>query len=124
MSARNFIENVPDFWRLALDHFFCAAHGVDVAEIFESANDERLEQNLRHLLRQTTLMEFEFRSDDNDRTSRIIDAFAEQILTETSAFTLEHVAQRFQRAIAGASHSAAVAAVVEQRVHRFLQHSF
>src|SRR6266513_2671166 len=107
MSAGDFLENVPNLRRLALDHFLRAAHGVDVAEIFQPANDERLEQNERHLLRQTALMQFEFGADDNDRSARIIDAFAEQILTETSAFALEHVAQRFQRTISRAGDSAA-----------------
>ena len=56
MPARDFIENVPNLRRLAFDHFLGAAHRVHVAEIFQSANDERLEQNERHLLRQTALM--------------------------------------------------------------------
>ena len=124
MALGDFFQNVPDFRRLALDHFLGAAHGVHVAKIFQPANDERLEQNERHLLRQTALMQLEFRTDDDDGTARVIDAFAEQVLTETSAFALEHVAQRFQRAIAGAGDGAAMAAVVEQSVDRFLQHAF
>src|SRR3954464_13856816 len=97
---------------------------MHVAEFFEAANDERLEQNERHLLRQTTLIELEFRTDDDDRTARVIDAFSEQVLTETSALTLKHVAQRFQRAIAGASDGATVTAIVKQGVDSFLQHAF
>src|SRR4051812_5411142 len=69
-------------------------------------------------------MQLEFRTDDDDGTARVIDAFTEQILTETAALTLEHVAQRFQRAIAGAGDSATVTAIVEQGVHSFLQHAF
>src|SRR5881227_3446701 len=69
-------------------------------------------------------MQFEFGTDDNDRSARIIDTFAKQILTKTSAFAFEHVAQRFQRTISRAGNSAAVTAVVEQRIDRFLQHSF
>ena len=34
MAARDLIKNIPNFRRLALDHFLRAAHGVDVAEIF------------------------------------------------------------------------------------------
>ena len=69
-------------------------------------------------------MQFQFRPDDDDRAAGIIHALAEQILAETSALALEHVAQRFQRAVARAGDRTAVAAVVEQRVHRFLQHAF
>ena len=38
-------------------------------------------------------MQLEFRTDDDDGTARVIDALAEQVLTETSALALEHVAQ-------------------------------
>ena len=96
---------------------------MHVAEFFQPANDERLEQHERHLLRQTALVQLEFRTDDDDRTAGVIDAFAEQVLAETSALALEHVAERFERAIAGAGDGAAVTAVVEQRVDRFLQHA-
>src|SRR5690348_8351014 len=83
MPARDFIENVPNFRRLALDHLFRAADRVDVAKIFQSANDERFEQNQCHLLRQTALMQFELRADDDNRAARVIDPLAEQVLTET-----------------------------------------
>ena len=56
MALRDFFENVPDFRRLALDHLLRAAHGVHVAEFLEPADDERLEQDERHLLRQTALV--------------------------------------------------------------------
>ena len=68
-------------------------------------------------------MQLELRTDDDDRTARVIDAFAEQVLTETAALALEHVAQGFERTIAGAGDGATVTAVVEQRVDRFLQHA-
>ncbi len=93
VPLRDFFQNVPDLRRLALDHLLGAAHRVHVAEILETPNDERLEQNQRHLLRQAALMQFQFRTDHDDRTARVIDALAEQVLTETSALALEHVAQ-------------------------------
>src|SRR5665213_1877061 len=123
MTLRHFFQNVPNFLRLAFDHFLRAANGVNIAEFFQSANDERLEQNERHLLRQTALMQLEFRPNDDDRSAGIIHALAEQVLTEASAFALEHVAQRFQRAVARAGDRTSVTAVVEQRVHGFLQHT-
>ena len=93
MSTRDFVENVPNFGRLPLDHFLRAANGVDVSEIFQSANDEWFEKNERHLLRQTALMQFQFGTDDDNRTAGVIDALAEEILTEPSALALEHVAE-------------------------------
>src|SRR5215472_13778949 len=43
MTPGYFVKNIPYFGRLALNHLFCAAHCVDVAEIFQSTNNERLE---------------------------------------------------------------------------------
>ena len=42
---------------------------------------------------------------------------------ETSLLSLEHVGQRLKRSAAGARYGAASAAVVDQSVYRFLQHS-
>ncbi len=117
-------QHVPHFGRLPLNHLLGRAHGVHIAQFFEAADNERLEQHERHLLRQPALIELEFGADDDDGTARVIHAFAQQVLAETSVLALEHVAQRFQRAIASASDSAAMAAVVQQRIHRFLQHAF
>jgi hypothetical protein len=105
VTLRHFFEDVPDLRRLTLDHLLRATNRVDVAEILEPANDERLEQNERHLLRQTALVELQLRADNDDRTARVIDALAEQVLTETSALALKHVAERLERAIAGAGNA-------------------
>src|SRR5678815_5269354 len=69
MSASDFFKDVPDFSRLSFDHFFGRTNGMDIVHLFEPANDERLEKDKRHLLRQTALMQLEFRSDDDDRTA-------------------------------------------------------
>src|SRR5262245_52671191 len=45
MPSGHFVENVPDFGSLTLDHLVRAAYRVDVPEIFEPTNDERLEKN-------------------------------------------------------------------------------
>ena len=97
---------------------------MDVAQFLQPADDKRLEQDQGHFLGQTALAEFQFRAYDDDRTSGIIDAFAQQVLTETPALAFEHVAEGFQRTVARASDRAAVTSVVEQCVHGFLQHAF
>src|SRR6267378_4179343 len=97
---------------------------MHVAKFFETPNDKRLEQDQRHLLRQSALMQLEFRSDNDDRTTRVINALSKQVLPETSTLALEHIAERFERAIPGASHGAAMAPVIKQGVHCFLQHPF
>ena len=56
------------------------------------------------------------------RTARKIDPLSKQVLTETALFAFQHVRQRFQRPLIGTGDHAAAAAIVEQRIHRFLQH--
>ena len=54
-------------------------------------HNERLEQLESHFLRQTALIYFQLRSDDYNGTSGIVDTLAEQVLTETSLLTAEHL---------------------------------
>ena len=123
MLANHFFEDVPDDRVLLLDHFLGLLDGGAVALRFEAVIDERLEKFQRHLLRQAALVQLEFRADDDDGTAGIVDALAEQVLAEAALLALERVGKRFQRAVVGAAQHAAAAAVIEQRVHRFLQHA-
>ena len=90
--------------------------------LLELVVDERLEELERHLLGQPALVELELRPDHDDRAARVVHALAEQVLAEAPLLALERVGQRLQRAVVGAPQHAPAAAVVEQRVHRLLQH--
>ncbi len=120
--ADHLFEDVPDFRLLFLDQLLGGFHRTGETLGVETRVDERLEQFERHLLRQAALVQLEFRTDDDDRTARVVDALAEQVLAEAALLALQHVGQRLQRALVGARDDAATAAVVEQRVHRLLQH--
>ena len=96
---------------------FCAWLEVD-----QALDHERLEELERHLLGQTALVQLELRADDDDRTARVVDALAEQVLAEATLLALEHVAQGLQGTVAGARDGTTAAAVVEQRVDGLLQH--
>ena len=91
---------------------------------FKFGINKRLEQFERHLLRQAALVQFEFRTDGNNRTSRIVNAFTQQVLTETTLLAFQHIRQRFQRTFVGTGNRAGAAAVIKQSVNRFLQHAF
>ena len=123
MPFGHLFEDVPNNRLLALDDFLGAAHGVHVAEFLEAADDERLEKNECHFLGQAALVELELGSDDDDGTARIIDALAEEVLTETALLALEHVTEGLKRAVARTGDGTTMAAVVEERVDRFLQHA-
>src|SRR5690606_8679224 len=75
------------------------------------------------LFRQAALVQLQLRADDDDRAARIVDALAEQVLAEAALLALQQVGQRLQRALVGAGDDTAAAAVVEQRIDRFLQHA-
>src|SRR5271154_3463888 len=122
MLADNLVEDIPNVLALFLDHLLRALDSRDVALFFELVVDERLEQLERHLLRQTALMEPKLGAHDDNRAARVVDALAEQVLAEASRLALEHVGQRLERTLGRSGNRAAAAAVVEQRVDRFLQH--
>ena len=93
------------------------------AALLELLHNEGLEQLQCHFLRNTALIDLHFRTNDDNRTSGIVNTLTQKVLTETSALTLEHVGQRLERTVAGACYGTAAAAVVDQGIHRLLQHS-
>ena len=118
----DFLQNVPDLGDHRLDHLL---RGLDVLDRFaldQLGHDEWLEQLERHELRQAALLQAQARPGDDHRTTGVVDALAEQVLTEAALLALEHVGQRLQRTVAGARDGAPATAVVEQRVDRLLQH--
>ena len=119
----DFFKDVPDHRLLHLHHFLGLLDGGAVARLLQAVIDERLEQLERHLLRQTALVQLQFGTDHDDRTAGVVDALAEQVLTEAALLALERVGERLERAVVGAAQHTAAAAVVEQRVHGFLQHA-
>jgi len=94
-----------------------------MAGLLEPVIDERLEQFERHLLGKAALVQLQLRTHNNHRTARVIHALAEQVLAEAALLALERVGKRFERTVVGSAQHAATAAVVEQRVHGFLQHA-
>ena len=94
-----------------------------MAALFQAMIDERLEQLERHLLGKTALVQLQLRTDHDHGTARVIDALAEQVLTEASLLALERIGERLERTVVGAAQHTSAAAVIEQRVHGFLQHA-
>ncbi len=123
MFADHLFEDVPHLRSLALDQALRRLDGRGFAAQLQLRENEGLEQFQRHLLRQSALMQAQGRTDHDDRTARVVDALAEQVLAEPALLALDHVGQGLQRALVGARDGAAAAAVVQQGVHRFLQHA-
>ena len=68
-------------------------------------------------------MKPQIRPHRNNGTTGIIDPFSQQVLAKSSLLALEGIAERLQGSFVGAGDNATVAAVVEQDIHGFLQHS-
>ncbi len=120
--ADHLFEDVPHHRRLVLDLLLRSLDGRSYPHHFQLVEDERLEQLERHQLRQAALVQLQRRADHDDRTARVVDALAQQVLTETTALALDHVSERLQRTLVRARHRLAATTVVEQRVDGFLQH--
>jgi hypothetical protein len=63
---------------------------------FQFVINERFKQLKRHFLRQTALMQFQFRTHHDDRPTGVIHAFTEQVLTETTLLPFEHIGEDFR----------------------------
>ena len=63
------------------------------------------------------------RTDDDNRTAGVVDALAEQVLTEAALLALEHIGQALECAVVRTGDRAAAAAVVDQSVNSLLQHA-
>src|SRR5262245_3275085 len=93
-----------------------------MVEIHQAFHHERLEQLQRHLLGQAALMQLQLWADHDDRTTRVINALAEQVLSEPALLALEQIGQRLERPVSRTGHRTATATVVEQCVDGLLQH--
>ena len=68
------------------------------------------------------LVQLQLGTDDDDRTARVVDALAQQVLAEPPLLALQHVGEGLQGPVGGALHDPLLLGVVEQRVHRLLEH--
>ena len=116
-------QNVPHDGVVVFHLFLGGLDRGGNAHLLQAGKDEGFEQLQRHQLGQTALVQFERRAYGNHRAAGIIHALAQQVLTEATAFALDHVGQRLERTLVGARHGLAAAAVVQQAIHRFLQHA-
>src|ERR1700748_2111462 len=94
-------QHVPHDRPRALHHPLGGLDVLRVVEVDQTLHDERLEQLERHLLGQAALVQLELRADHDDRTARVVDALAQQVLPEPALLALEHVGQALERPVTG-----------------------
>ena len=116
------LEHVPDLRTTTLHHALGRLDVLGQGALHERLHHEGLEQLQRHQLGKTALVQLQGRADHDDRTARVVDALAEQVLTETALLALQHVREALERAVAGTGDRASAAAIVEQCVDGLLEH--
>ena len=100
MVLDNRLKGVPDLGA-CLFHFLLGIFYIGCALRFhEALHNERLEKLESHFLRQSALIYLQRRTYDDNGTSGIVDTLAEQVLTEASLLTAEHLGKRFERTVA------------------------
>ena len=123
MLFDDLLKDVPDRSLFALNHALGALDGRDEALLLQLVVDEGLEEFECHLLGETALMKAELGADDDDRTARVVDALAEQVLPEAAVLATEHVGERLERTLVGTGDGLAATAVVEEGIDRLLKHA-
>ena len=116
-------EDIPHLRGLPLNHLLRCFDGGRQAAGLELAEDKGLEELKGHFLRQTALVQLEGRPHHDHGSARVINALPEQVLTETTLLTLDHVREGLQGPLVRTGNGTTATTVIQQRIHRFLQHA-
>src|SRR2546425_1232614 len=122
MVLDDLLEDLVHLRRLLLHDLLRPFHRLRDALLHELVDDEGLEQLHRHRLGEPALVQPELRTHDDHRPAGIVHALAQQVLAEPPLLALEHVGERLERSLTPPANRLGATAVVEQRVHRLLQH--
>jgi len=96
---------------------------VGVAVLDQLLHDEGLKDFQGDFLGHAALVELEFRPDHDNRTAGIVDALAQEVLAEAALLTAQHIRKALEGPVSGPCHRTAAASVVNEGVHRFLEHT-
>ena len=117
------IKYIPYLCICPLDHesgLFCILSDLSFCQL---SHDERLEEFKSHCLRKSALIELQIRSYYDYGTAGEVYSLTEEVLTESSLLTLEHVGEGFELTAAGTLNRSASSAVVDESIDGFLKHS-
>ena len=117
------LEHVPHEGLATVDGTLGGLDVLGASSLDKTLHDERLEQLERHGLGQAALVQLELGVDDDDRTAGVVDALAEQVLTEAALLALERLCERLERTTTTTRDGTTATAVVEQGVHGLLKHA-
>ena len=124
MLTNNVIQSVPNLRLNLINLLLCILDAVCLLGFKEALHHEGTEQLQSHFFRQTALVNFQFRSNNDNGTTGIVNTLTEQVLTETTLLTAQHFRQRLEGTVGCAGNGLAALAVVDQGVNKLLEHTF
>ncbi len=93
MLPNYLVQDIPYLRFLLFHHFLGAFDGGHIPLLLQPVIDKWFEELQGHLLGNPTLMKFQFRSYHNDRPSRVVNPFSEEVLAESPLLSSQHIAQ-------------------------------
>ena len=123
----NLIENLVSLFCFSIHHSASRTHVMSVFLFNQFVDDKWLEQFKGHFLWQTTLVQFEIWSNDDNRTSRVVNTLSKQVLTETSLLSFQGICQRTERSTLTSRSCcrslSTTSTVVKESINCFLKHT-
>ena len=123
MSFQYVLQNLPHHRLFAVHNTLGRFYGLHKATLEHLADDKRLEQLACHILGKSTFVHFQLGTNHDNRTTGIVDTLTQQVLTETALLSFQRITEGLQGTVRVSLHAAYLTAIVEQRVHRLLQHT-
>ena len=116
------LQGVPHLGLALVHHLLGGLDVVGQAVLHQLFHHEGAEELDGHLLGQAALVDLQLGADHDDGTAGVVHALAQQVLAEAALLALEHVGQALEGAVVSAGDGAAPAAIVDEGVHRLLEH--
>jgi hypothetical protein len=118
------LQHRPDLRGLLLHQGLGLLDVVHHVLLHQLAHDEGLEELQGHLGGQPALVQLQLRADHDDRASGVVHPLAQKVLAEAPLLALEHVREGLQGPVGRPLDHSLLLGVVEQGVHRLLEHPF
>ena len=93
MTFHDMFQDIPDHRLLAVYNLLCRFYSLHNTTFNQLTDDKRLVKLCSHQFRNTTFTHLQFRTNNDNRTSRVVNTLTQQVLTETSLLTLQTIGQ-------------------------------
>ena len=123
MVLDDLIQGVPHLGAALVHHLLGGLDVVGAAVLHQLLHNEGAEQLQGHLLGHAALIDLQLGAHADHASAGVVHALAQQVLAEAALLALEHIAEGLEGTVVGAGDGAAAAAVVDEGVHRLLEHT-